>query len=128
MLVIQKIGGDDEDDPLLNPAHALIAKEAEKQEMANNFINWLVSESDGQKLVRNNEKNGVVLYSGAPQLKTPQAKLQTRVAIWMYDTLKACFETCRPLRCGGRNLSYYTCKFGIKNERLLTYEQRENGQ
>jgi ABC-type Fe3+ transport system substrate-binding protein len=48
---------------LLNPARALIAKEAENKEMANEFVDWLINQDGGQEAVRSFTKNGVVLYS-----------------------------------------------------------------
>ena len=54
-----------EDDPLLNPAHKLIGKYATNKETANNFVDWMIG-GKGQKIVREFEVNGVVLYLGAP--------------------------------------------------------------
>ncbi|PMD44528.1 hypothetical protein L207DRAFT_483493 [Hyaloscypha variabilis F] len=65
-LMIFKVGGDKETDPLLNPAHALVSSKAENSRLANAFVDWLISEDGGQAVVRNFSKNGVVLYSAAP--------------------------------------------------------------
>lgn len=54
-----------EDDPLLNPAHILVGKYATNKETANNFVDWMIG-GKGQKIVREFEVDGVVLYSGAP--------------------------------------------------------------
>ncbi len=67
----QKLGGDEEDDPLLNPAHALVSTMADNKEMANKFVDWLISEDGGQEIARTFTKNGVILYSPAPPGKGP---------------------------------------------------------
>lgn len=72
---MQKIGGDDEDDPLLNPAHALVSRDADNKPMANDFVDWLISDDGGQEVARTFMKGGVVLYSAAPSRKGSVAKL-----------------------------------------------------
>lgn len=59
-------GDDDEQDPLLNPAHVLVGTGAENKALANEFVDWLIAEEGGQRVVRGFERGGVVLYSSAP--------------------------------------------------------------
>jgi ABC-type Fe3+ transport system substrate-binding protein len=49
----------------------LVSKEADNKEMANAFVDWLISEDGGQKIARIFTKNGVILYSPAPPGKRP---------------------------------------------------------
>lgn len=64
---MQKEGGDGEDDPLLNPAHALVGSSAENKEMANDFVDWLIESEGGQKVIREfKSSDGTVFYSAAP--------------------------------------------------------------
>jgi ABC-type Fe3+ transport system substrate-binding protein len=44
----------------------LVSKEADNKEMANAFVDWLMSEDGGQEIARTFTKNGVILYSRAP--------------------------------------------------------------
>ncbi|KAE9378272.1 hypothetical protein N431DRAFT_528464 [Stipitochalara longipes BDJ] len=74
-LVVFKTGEDEEDDPLLNPAHALVSSNAENGAFANTFVDWLISEDGGQEVVRNFTKNGIVLYSTAPPPISPPSQL-----------------------------------------------------
>lgn len=59
---------------MLNPAHALVSKEADNKEMANDFVDWLISEDGGQEIAKTFTKSGVVLYSAAPPRKSLLAK------------------------------------------------------
>jgi ABC-type tungstate transport system permease subunit len=64
-MAIYKASTDDEDDPLLNPAHLLIGNKARNATFAKKFAEWAVGAS-GQSVVTNFKKGGVQLYSGAP--------------------------------------------------------------
>jgi hypothetical protein len=66
---------DDEEDPLLNPAHALVGTNVENKELANQFVDWLIMDAGGQKVARTFAKGGTILYSPAPPLKEAKAKL-----------------------------------------------------
>lgn len=63
---IYKAGSDDADDPLLNPARALIGKKAPNADEAAEFVKWLVSDN-GQDVIAGFEKDGERLYSRAPE-------------------------------------------------------------
>jgi len=67
-LEIYRKGSDDADDPLLNPAHVLLGAKADPTHAAisKSFMEWVVSEAGGQKVVAEFKKNGEVLYSPAP--------------------------------------------------------------
>ena len=65
-VIIYKAGGDEADDPLLNPAHLLLGKDARNADTAQSFADWLVS-PDGQAVITGFKKNGEQLYTGAPQ-------------------------------------------------------------
>ncbi|KAF3389183.1 Tungstate-binding protein TupA [Penicillium rolfsii] len=69
--VIYKAGTDDALDPLLNPAHMLIAVGAENEEMAERFARWAVS-NEGQEVITDFKKNGQQLYTAAPARKLAQ--------------------------------------------------------
>jgi ABC-type Fe3+ transport system substrate-binding protein len=71
---MQKLGGDEEDDPLLNPAHVLIGTDATNKTLANEFTDWLIGAEGGQKVLETFSAGGVVLYSPAPKKKL-QSKL-----------------------------------------------------
>jgi ABC-type tungstate transport system permease subunit len=67
--VTYKAGGDeDPEDPLLNPAHALVGAKAPNGEEASRFVKWLISD-EGQDVIGNFKKNGEVLYTKAPKAK-----------------------------------------------------------
>lgn len=67
MQLVQKEGGDGEDDPLLNPAHVLVGSRAENKQMANDFVDWLIESEGGQKVIREFKSlDGTVFYSAAP--------------------------------------------------------------
>ncbi|KAF8154440.1 hypothetical protein B0H34DRAFT_799224 [Crassisporium funariophilum] len=63
-----KVGSDDPDDPLLNPAHVLYGSRASviHEMICKEFIAWVVSADGGQKVIANFSKNGHILYSKAP--------------------------------------------------------------
>ncbi|RDW80191.1 hypothetical protein BP6252_04829 [Coleophoma cylindrospora] len=63
---IFKAGADEEDDPLLNPAHILVGTRGANREMAHKFADWMIRRDGGQKIVEDFEHNGVRLYSTAP--------------------------------------------------------------
>ncbi|KAI0046984.1 hypothetical protein FA95DRAFT_1559537 [Auriscalpium vulgare] len=69
-MVIYKAGGDeDPSDLLLNPAHVLLGKDvdAENESICSSFMDWVIAEDGGQKVIREFKKNGEVLYSEAPK-------------------------------------------------------------
>ncbi len=65
LTVGQKAGGDDEDDVLLNPAHALVGVGVKNAEMAREFVEWLSRNDMGQEVIEEFEINGTRLYSRA---------------------------------------------------------------
>ncbi|KAL4964300.1 uncharacterized protein BDV14DRAFT_190390 [Aspergillus stella-maris] len=69
--VIYKAATDDAEDPLLNPAHILVGAKASNGKMAENFVQWVISE-EGQGVITGFKKNGQQLYSPAPEDKTAQ--------------------------------------------------------
>jgi ABC-type tungstate transport system permease subunit len=62
---IYKAATDNENDPLLNPAHLLVGKRASNLTLAYQFAEWATS-PNGQNVITNFKKNGQQLYSGAP--------------------------------------------------------------
>jgi ABC-type tungstate transport system permease subunit len=68
---VYKAATDDAEDPLLNPAHILIGKGAENEEMADRFARWAIGE-EGQEVITGFKKNGQQLYTAAPVNKTAQ--------------------------------------------------------
>lgn len=75
--VVYKAGGDDEADPLLNPAHLLVGTRAPNPAMAEAFAAWLVG--PGQTVVAGFQKNGERLYTPAP---TTPAPARRRIRRW----------------------------------------------
>lgn len=73
----QAEGSDNEDDPLLNPAHALIGAFGVNKAMATEFVNWLIRPDGGQRIIENFIIDGHYLYSPAP----PPAYRQTSFAV-----------------------------------------------
>ncbi|KAF4996551.1 hypothetical protein FGRMN_4435 [Fusarium graminum] len=73
---IYKAGTDEADDPLLNPAHALIGENAPNGEEAEKFVKWLISD-EGQDVIHSFKKDGQILYSKAP----PQSKKSGRLSM-----------------------------------------------
>ncbi|KAJ5388282.1 hypothetical protein N7509_010823 [Penicillium cosmopolitanum] len=69
--VIFKASTDEPSDPLLNPAHILVGKNAEYEKMADKFAQWAIG-SEGQKVITGFNKNGQQLYTGAPANRTAQ--------------------------------------------------------
>ncbi|EAU81214.1 hypothetical protein CC1G_09458 [Coprinopsis cinerea okayama7 len=69
-LTVFKIGSDEQvdghDDELLNPAHVMLSKNPGHRDVAERFMEWVVSKDGGQKVIREFKKNGEVLYSEAP--------------------------------------------------------------
>jgi ABC-type Fe3+ transport system substrate-binding protein len=49
----------------------LSSKEADNQEMANAFADWLISKYGGQEIARTFTRNGIILYSPAPLGRGP---------------------------------------------------------
>ena len=70
----QAQGSDDEDDPLLNPAHLLVAACSKHRGMANEFADWMADDKGGQDVVRNFRTNGFTPYSAAPKRVDPVGK------------------------------------------------------
>lgn len=62
---IFKAATDDENDPLLNPAHLLVGRKARNETLAYLFAKWATG-PNGQGVVTGFKKNGQQLYSGAP--------------------------------------------------------------
>ncbi|KAM0802258.1 putative extracellular tungstate binding protein [Usnea florida] len=75
-LAIFAQGNDDEEDPLLNPAHLLVGTEAENKVMANKFADWMIKGEGGQKVVREFQKNGIDLYTTAPMKVDPLGRVK----------------------------------------------------
>jgi ABC-type tungstate transport system permease subunit len=63
--VIYKAAADNEDDPLLNPAHLLIGMNPQDETVALNFAAWATSPA-GQSVITSFTKNGKQLHKGAP--------------------------------------------------------------
>ncbi|KAK5675039.1 hypothetical protein LTS12_029583, partial [Elasticomyces elasticus] len=59
-------GKDDENDPLLNPAHVLVGTKAKNKQTANEFADWIIREDGGQRVVKSFKNDGHVLYSPIP--------------------------------------------------------------
>ncbi|PQE12669.1 extracellular tungstate binding protein [Rutstroemia sp. NJR-2017a BBW] len=66
-MTVFKASTDDEDDPLLNPAHILVGTRGTNRDMANRFADWMIMKEGGQKVVRDFAVNGNILYSVAPE-------------------------------------------------------------
>jgi ABC-type tungstate transport system permease subunit len=64
--VIYKAATDNANDLLLNPAHLLVGAKAAHPDVADSFAKWCVSDA-GQKVITTFQKNGQILYSGAPK-------------------------------------------------------------
>ncbi|KAL8798367.1 MAG: hypothetical protein Q9182_006731 [Xanthomendoza sp. 2 TL-2023] len=58
---------EDEDQTLLNPAHALVGTWSKYRDMANAFADWMVRDEGGQKVVGGFKKYGQILYTRAPK-------------------------------------------------------------
>ncbi|KAG6853764.1 hypothetical protein C0991_001594 [Blastosporella zonata] len=67
-LQIFKAGSDNATDLLLNPAHVLLSSKADpaNEDIWTTFMEWVVSADGGQKVIREYQNNGQVLYSEAP--------------------------------------------------------------
>ncbi|EJD41747.1 hypothetical protein AURDEDRAFT_138517 [Auricularia subglabra TFB-10046 SS5] len=67
-LEIYSEGGDDDpNDPLLNPASALLGTVVHDMDLARAFLGWLVDPKGGQHVVATFERNGHTIYSPAPR-------------------------------------------------------------
>lgn len=73
---IQAEGKDDENDPLLNPAHVLVGKNAKNKQRANEFADWIGQENGGQQVIKDFQKNGKVLYSTIPAGVDPLGRVK----------------------------------------------------
>lgn len=60
--VIFKASTDEPSDPLLNPAHILVGKNAKHEKMADKFAQWFIG-FDGQRFITDLKKNGRQLYT-----------------------------------------------------------------
>jgi ABC-type tungstate transport system permease subunit len=65
---------EDQDDTLLNPAHALVGAYGANKAMAAAFVDWLIEAEGGQKTIRDFAVNGEVLYTVAPSGVDPLAR------------------------------------------------------
>lgn len=65
-----------EDDPLLNPAHVLVGKNATYKDMANKFADFMVRAEGGQRVVNEFAVNGILLYSGSPRGVDPMNRVK----------------------------------------------------
>jgi ABC-type tungstate transport system permease subunit len=66
-VVVYYAGGDeDPNDPLLNPAHVLLAARAPNPDIARAFMTWMASLNGGQAVVKDFMVDGQPLYSPAP--------------------------------------------------------------
>jgi len=67
-LEIFKAGSDNESDPLLNPAHVLLASKADIAHLVvwTEFMKWVAQKDGGQAIIVNFKKHDEVLYSPAP--------------------------------------------------------------
>lgn len=76
LMALQKDGIDEADGSMLNPAHVLVGSRAENKAMAHNFVDWLIREDGGQKVVGElASKDGTVLYSLAPRTSKARSRL-----------------------------------------------------
>jgi ABC-type tungstate transport system permease subunit len=66
---IYKAATDEASDPLLNPAHMLVGKNAKNEKTADQFVQWVISD-EGQNVIIGFKKNGQQLYTEAPANKT----------------------------------------------------------
>jgi hypothetical protein len=74
---LQAVGGDtSEGDPMLNGAKALVGAYGVHQEVATTFVDWLVKEDGGQKVIKDFAVNGEVLYTVAPPGVDPLARVR----------------------------------------------------
>ncbi|KDR79379.1 hypothetical protein GALMADRAFT_63659 [Galerina marginata CBS 339.88] len=67
-LEVFKLGSDNSDDLLLNPAHLLCGKRAspEHKSIWKEFMSWVVAPDGGERIIESFSKKGQVLYSKAP--------------------------------------------------------------
>ncbi|KAK5054449.1 hypothetical protein LTR84_001339 [Exophiala bonariae] len=65
-----------EDDPLINPAHALVGTLAENRELADAFVQWLQSDEGGQSIIGSFAVHGTVLHSRAIKGHEPFSRVQ----------------------------------------------------
>lgn len=65
-----------EDDPLINPAHALVGTLTENREEADAFVEWLQSDEGGQRVVGNFAVHGTVLHSRVIKGVDPLSRVQ----------------------------------------------------
>ncbi|PPR04194.1 hypothetical protein CVT24_010742 [Panaeolus cyanescens] len=66
---VYKIGSDNADDPLLNPAHVLLGKQASRanEDTCKAFMTWVVADNGGQKVIDHFPPGKETLYSRAPK-------------------------------------------------------------
>lgn len=77
MMVFAESFGAEEDDPLINPAHALVGTFGKNRVVADQFAEWLVDVDEGQSVIESFAVNGNVLYAPAPKGKDPLGKVKS---------------------------------------------------
>ncbi|KAL8681653.1 MAG: hypothetical protein Q9224_005492 [Gallowayella concinna] len=71
MTVFMESHDEDEDQTLLNPAHALVGAWGKYRDTAIAFADWMIKDEGGQKVVAEfKNKNGDLLYTKAPKKET----------------------------------------------------------
>lgn len=66
MKVFKEAVVENENDELLNPAHALLGARARDDNLGAEFLEWIAKEEGGQSVIKRFEVNGAVLHSPAP--------------------------------------------------------------
>ncbi|KIW52909.1 hypothetical protein PV05_08518 [Exophiala xenobiotica] len=72
MMVFKESFDAQQDDPLINPAHALVGSLAKEGDLAEAFADWLSQADGGQKVIRDFATNGTILYSPVRMNAQPQ--------------------------------------------------------
>ncbi|KAL8994385.1 MAG: hypothetical protein Q9169_005620 [Polycauliona sp. 2 TL-2023] len=67
MTVFMEQHDSDQDQTMLNPAHALVGTWGKNKDIANAYADWTVREDGGQKVASEFKVNGAVLYTKAPK-------------------------------------------------------------
>ncbi|TFK50187.1 hypothetical protein OE88DRAFT_1661802 [Heliocybe sulcata] len=82
-LHVYKAGTDDPSDPLLLPGHVLLGGKVDKNyaSICGSFMDWVIDEEGGQKVVREFKHKGEIVYSPAPEKPKPAHKV---VGGWSY--------------------------------------------
>ena len=66
----------DKDDPLLNPAHALVGTYGANKDQADTFAEWLSATGGGQKVIETSAVGENVLYALAPKGVDPFGRVE----------------------------------------------------